>query len=159
MYSAALRERGKNTHSTELSSTELEVSSRLHAYVKKDLDFIVSYFAVRDQSLTVTGGHLGFRCSCHFEEEYLPKEWWSRTETTPCYSQHLITAILRRIRTCTRFKKEKEKKKENLMQAKELSCFTQAASYFPEEECRLSFPVFCAGLHPDPKESLWQLKP
>lgn len=111
MYSAALRERGKNTHSTELSSTELEVSSRLHAYVKKDLDFIVSYFAVRDQSLTVTGGHLGFRCSCHFEEEYLPKEWWSRTETTPCYSEHLITAILRRIRTCTRFKKEKEKKK------------------------------------------------
>ena len=111
MYSAALRERGKNTHSTELSSTELEVSSRLHAYVKKDLDFIVSYFAVRDQSLTVTGGHLGFRCSCHFEEDYLPKEWWSRTETNPCYSEHLITVILRRIRTCTRFKKEKEKKK------------------------------------------------
>ena len=112
MYSAALRERGINTHSTELSSTELEATSRFHACLcqKGPELFIVSYFAVRDQSLTLTGGHLGFRCSCHFEEEYLPKEWWSTTETTPCYSEHLITAILRRIRTCTRFKKEKEKK-------------------------------------------------
>ena len=70
MYSAALRERGKNTHSTELSSTELEVTSRFHACLcqKGPELFIASYFAVRDQSLTLTGGHLGFRCSCHLSK-------------------------------------------------------------------------------------------
>lgn len=30
--------------------------------------------------------------------EYLPKERGSGTETNPCYSERLITAILRRIR-------------------------------------------------------------
>lgn len=45
MYSAALRDRGGgggNTHSIELSSTELEVSYRFHVYVKKDLDCLLS---------------------------------------------------------------------------------------------------------------------
>lgn len=112
MYSAALRERGEIHTQPSCLLPNLKLVPAFMLMSKKDLDFIVSYFAVRDQSLTVTGGHLGFRCSCHFEEDYLPKEWWSRTETNPCYSEHLITAILRRIRTCTRFKKEKEKKKE-----------------------------------------------
>ena len=38
----AEKERGKTTHSTELSSTELEVSSLFHVYVKKDLDCLLS---------------------------------------------------------------------------------------------------------------------